>query len=98
MKLLRDRLPLPRQRMDFLMLLPQRQRVVIEVDGKQHFSKDGQPSLDVYADMVSADRELRLAGYEIFRFGANETTRRDHVARLTAFFERLFRANGIDPA
>lgn len=96
-KLLRDRLPLPRQRMDFLMLLPQRQRVVIEVDGKQHFSKDGQPSLDAYAEMVFADRELRLAGYEIFRFGANETTERDHVARLTAFLERLFRANGIDP-
>ena len=30
--------PLPRQRMDFLLLLPDRRRVVIEVDGKQHYA------------------------------------------------------------
>jgi hypothetical protein len=29
-------------------------------------------SLDTYAVMVAADRDLRLAGYEVFRFGANE--------------------------
>jgi hypothetical protein len=32
--------PLPRQRMDFLMLLPQDQRIVIEVDGKQHYADE----------------------------------------------------------
>ena len=35
-KALRHRLPLPRQRMDFLLLLPGRQRIVLEVDGKHH--------------------------------------------------------------
>ncbi|MEU8205878.1 hypothetical protein [Streptosporangium sp. NPDC049046] len=30
--------PLPRQRMDFLLLLPNRNRVVIEIDGVQHYS------------------------------------------------------------
>ncbi|WFU14498.1 hypothetical protein [Bradyrhizobium sp. CB3481] len=71
-KTLRHRLPLPRQRMDFLLLLPGRQRVVIEVDGKHHFSEGERPSLKVYSEMVSADRELRLAGYEVYRFGTNE--------------------------
>lgn len=94
-KTLRHRLPLPRQRMDFLMLLPSRQRIVIEVDGKHHFSENDLPSLKVYADMVSADRELRLAGYEIYRFGANELVGGGAEARITDFFDKLFRLHHI---
>jgi very-short-patch-repair endonuclease len=94
-KSLRHRLPLPRQRMDFLMLLPRRQRIVIEVDGKHHFSENDLPSLKVYADMVSADRELRLAGYEVYRFGANELVGNGAEARITDFFDKLFRLHGI---
>ncbi|MCP3385982.1 hypothetical protein NLM31_36915 [Bradyrhizobium sp. CCGUVB4N] len=90
-KLLRHRLPLPRQRMDFLLLLPDRQRIVIEVDGKHHFSEDGKPSLKVYADTVSADRELRLAGYEVYRFGANEVVGDGSETRIADFFDKLFR-------
>lgn len=94
-KTLRHRLPLPRQRMDFLMLLPSRQRIVIEVDGKHHFSENDLPSLKVYADMVSADRELRLAGYEVYRFGANELVGNSAEARITDFFDKLFRLHRI---
>lgn len=94
-KTLRHRLPLPRQRMDFLILLPNRQRIVIEVDGKHHFSEDDLPSLKVYADMVSADRELRLAGYEVYRFGANELVGDRAEARITDFFDKLFRLHRI---
>lgn len=94
-KTLRHRLPLPRQRMDFLMLLPSRQRIVIEVDGKHHFSKNDLPSLKVYADMVSADRELRLAGYEVYRFGANELVGDAAEARITDFFDKLFRLHRV---
>lgn len=94
-KSLRHRLPLPRQRMDFLMLLPSRQRIVIEVDGKHHFSENDLPSLKVYANMVSADRELRLAGYEVYRFGANELVGDGAEARITDFFDKLFRLHGI---
>ncbi|MER9643452.1 hypothetical protein [Mesorhizobium sp. M0239] len=94
-KTLRHRLPLPRQRMDFLMLLRNRQRIVIEVDGKHHFSENDLPSLNVYADMVSADRELRLAGYEVYRFGANELVGSGAEARITDFFEKLFRLHRI---
>lgn len=94
-KTLRNRLPLPRQRMDFLMLLPNRQRIVIEVDGKHHFSENDLPSLKVYADMMSADRELRLAGYEVYRFGANELVGNGAEARATDFFDKLFRLHRI---
>lgn len=94
-KTLRHRLPLPRQRMDFLLLLPERQRIVLEVDGKHHFSEKDQASLKVYAEMVSADRELRLAGYEIYRFGANELVGDGAESRITDFFEKLFRLHRI---
>ncbi|WP_068418550.1 hypothetical protein [Labrenzia sp. OB1] len=94
-KTLRHRLPLPRQRMDFLLLLPNHQRIVIEVDGKHHFSENDRPSLKVYADMVSADRELRLAGYEVYRFGANELVGDGAEKRITNFFDKLFRLHRI---
>lgn len=94
-KTLRHRLPLPRQRMDFLMLLPGRQRIVIEVDGKHHFSEGDLPSLKIYADMVSADRELRLAGYEVYRFGANELVGNGAEPKITDFLEKLFRLHRI---
>jgi hypothetical protein len=94
-KTLRHRLPLPRQRMDFLLLLPGRQRIVLEVDGKHHFSENDHPSLKVYADMVSADRELRLAGYEVYRFGANELVGDGAESRIADFFEKLFRLHRV---
>ena len=94
-KTLRHRLPLPRQRMDFLLLLPGRQRIVLEVDGKHHFSEDDQPPIRVYADMVSGDRELRLAGSEVYRFGANELDGNGAEARIADFFEKLFRLHRV---
>jgi hypothetical protein len=94
-KTLRHRLPLPRQRMDFLLLLPGRQRIVLEVDGKHHFSENDHPSLKVYADMVSADRELRLAGYEVYRFGANELVGDGAEPKIADFFEKLFRLHRV---
>jgi very-short-patch-repair endonuclease len=54
------------------MLLPHDARVVIEVDGRHHSTRGGTPSLPAYAEMVKADRDLRLLGYEVYRFGANE--------------------------
>lgn len=81
---------LRRQRMDFLLLPRGNQRVVIEVDGSQHFSTDGRPSLHLYSEMVSADRDLRLAGYEIFRFGANELVGDGAKRVIEGFFDRLW--------
>lgn len=94
-KALRHRLPLPRQRMDFLLLLPRHQRIVLEVDGKRHFSENDRPSLRIYAEMVSADRELRLAGYEVYRFGANELVGENAESKIADFFEKLFRLHRV---
>ena len=47
--------------MDFLMLLPNGVRVVLEVDGKQHYAgTDSKADPDKYAAMAAADRDLRL--------------------------------------
>jgi hypothetical protein len=74
---------LPRQRMDFLLLLPQRRRVVVELDGIQHYADDElQADPQRYAQMVSGDRDLRLAGYEVYRFGGHELTDRKGAGKL----------------
>ena len=86
---------LPRQRMDFLLLFSAIGRVVVEVDGSQHFSEDGKPSLARYADMVAADRDLRLAGYEVYRFGSNELTGYGANERIERFFRRLLKKYGM---
>ena len=83
--------PLKRQRMDFLLLLPDRRRVVIEVDGKQHYADGDIASPKRYAEMVAEDRKLSLAGYEVYRFGGAELHPEDHdaPARVQRFFEEL---------
>lgn len=86
-----------RQRMDFLMLLPRRGRVVIEIDGKQHYSDgDGTANPARYAAMVREDRQLRLAGYEIYRFGGHEFLEdQDPAAMLRAFYAQLLTRHGV---
>lgn len=82
---------LVRQRMDFFMLLPGRRRIVLEVDGVQHYA-DGhrRASPRLYAQMVAEDRKLRLAGYEVYRFGGQEfVDRAQATAMLQEFFTTL---------
>lgn len=83
-----------RFRMDFLLLLPQNVRVVIEVDGMQHYATDGRPDPAEYAENMRGDRELKLSGYEVFRFGATELQPEERAnarATLQGFFTSLFR-------
>ncbi len=61
-----------RQRMDMLLLLDHNVRIVIEVDGKPHYAEGDNASPAKYAAMVAEDRRLRLAGYELYRFGGAE--------------------------
>jgi very-short-patch-repair endonuclease len=76
--------------MDFLLLLSPHERVVIEVDGKQHYAEGDVASPGLYAEMVAADRDLRLLGYEVYRFGGAEFSK-DRVGNvLDVFFRRLF--------
>ena len=83
--------PLVRQRMDFLLLFPRRERVVIEVDGRQHYADDdGRASPRRYSVMVKEDRSLRLAGYEVYRFGGNELLQGESSRTLVSdFFAEL---------
>lgn len=81
---------LARQRMDFLLLLPSNNRVVIEIDGKQHYSTGDTSSPKLYSDMVSEDRELKLKGYNIFRFGGYELSSGNATILIENFIERLF--------
>jgi hypothetical protein len=81
-----------RFRMDFLMLLPNNVRVVIEVDGKHHYSdENGRASSEKYGLMMSADRDLRLAGYDVYRFGVDELGSGDADSKVAEFFDQLFR-------
>lgn len=94
----RGREALLRFRMDFLLLLPQGIRVVIEVDGKHHYARaDGQADAQRYAHMVAADRELKLAGYEVFRFGATELQGPHAKTCVKDFFCTLFKRYGVLP-
>jgi very-short-patch-repair endonuclease len=87
---------LTRFRMDFLMLLPGETRIVIEVDGLRHYTNEqGAGDAERYAAMVRGDRDLQLAGYQVYRFGAVELNHRDVLARMADFFERMLRRHGV---
>jgi very-short-patch-repair endonuclease len=87
---------LSRERVDFLLLLPYRKNIVIEIDGKQHYSEKDKASPQLYAEMVAEDRRLRLAGYELYRFGGYEFLD-DAKAKQTVenFFDDLFKLHSI---
>lgn len=77
--------------MDFPLLLPGGVRVVIEIDGKHHYSyADGRLSPRLYAEMMAADRALRLLGYEVYRFGAYELGQPNAEQVLIGFYRSLF--------
>lgn len=98
---MRDRLNvgvLPRQRMDFLILLSSHERVVIEVDGKQHYAEGERASPEYYGRMVAADRDLRLLGYEVYRFGAAELLDTEYGSTIDQFFSRLFAKHRVVPS
>ncbi|MGK5553638.1 hypothetical protein ACSNOI_18660 [Actinomadura kijaniata] len=93
-------------RMDFLLLLPDGHRVVLEVDRIQHYSsaqtddgwKDAKPDRKEYARTVRGDRNLKLAGYEGFRFGTVELEQADAAEELLReFFAALYREFKVTP-
>jgi very-short-patch-repair endonuclease len=89
---------LPRQRMDFLLLFSNYERIVIEVDGKQHYSdNEGKATPQLYAEMVAEDRRLRLSGYEVYRFGAYELNGNNADTLIENFFRQLFKKYSIAP-
>ena len=92
----RGRSALFRQRMDFLLLISPGTRVVIEVDGSHHYSdKTGRADTKAYAKMVSADRDLRLCGYDVYRFGGSELQGEEGARLVRRFFDDLFTKHKI---
>ncbi|MCT9075302.1 hypothetical protein [Streptomyces fulvoviolaceus] len=98
--------PLNRERMDFLLLLPNRVRIVIEVDGKHHYARQqtspaGQEAWtaapDLYSVMVAEDRALRLKGYEVYRFGGYELMQPEAEDVVSTFFDRLLADSDASP-
>lgn len=102
---------LARQRMDFLLMLEQGVRIVIEIDGRHHYAVQDASVSDRfianaqrYAEMVAEDRRLRLMGYEVYRFGGHEFADVDleqHKVGPRAqqcvadFFDRLLARHGV---
>jgi len=84
--------------MDFLLLLPGGHRIVLEVDGRRHYAtksrvdpKEYFADPKIYAANMHADRDLKLSGYEVFRFGAAELENKEHARELLReFFVNLF--------
>lgn len=85
----------PRQRMDFLILFSNSERVVIEVDGQQHYADGDKASPQKYSEMVAEDRKLRLQAYEVYRFGGHELNQTNSKDLITTFFEQLFKKHGV---
>ena len=78
-------------RMDFLMLMPNGQRVVLEVDGPHHYATH-----EAYEKTVRGDRELKLRGYEVYRFSFTEFGPQDHLEQvLKDFFFSLFERHNV---
>lgn len=75
--------------MDFSLLFSDRRRVVIEIDGKQHYASGDRASPQLYAQLVVEDRRLRLKGYEVYRFGGAELFSDSSKAMVDEFFNQL---------
>lgn len=100
---------LARQRMDFLLMLENTVRIVIEVDGRHHYANEDSKDrwladAQRYAEMASEDRRLRLSGYEVYRFGGAEfsdvsmdswTIGERSEAMLKSFFDSLLKKHRI---
>lgn len=86
------------QRMDFLMLGPNNQRIILEVDGVSHYTDaNGTPSPARYARNTRYDRDMQLRNYSVYRFGGYELPSREVATELLAdFFERMFNKHHID--
>lgn len=83
-------------RMDFLMLLPGGARIVLEVDGTQHYADAaGRADARQYARLAAGERELKLAGYDVYRFAGVELQAEGAPGMVKSFFEMLFMRYGV---
>ncbi len=96
LKQLQDQRRLVRQRMDFLFLLSDRIRIVIEIDGKQHYAEEDRASPRLYSEMIAEDRRLKLSGYEVYRFGGYELSSESAAEIIVeSFLLNLFKRHDL---
>ena len=88
---------LEHQKMDFLMIFSMSDRIVIEIDGKQHYATGNIASPELYAEMVAAQREMTLCGYEVYRFGGHEFQgdKDEVINKIQEFFMKLMEKHDI---
>lgn len=63
------------QRMDFLILYKNR-RIIIEIDGETHTPEN---SLERYSKQLEYDRTMKFLGYDVFRLGGYELTKKFEI-------------------
>ncbi|HYO51755.1 hypothetical protein [Archangium sp.] len=91
------------QRYDFLQLLPTQTRVLLEVDGIQHYalSPQGEQKYwradpEAYTKTMKDTRDLLLSKYLAYRFSTQELLSTEAAIKcLSYFFNRLFSNHGI---
>lgn len=66
-------------------------RVVVEVDGPQHYA--GIKAVD---NTVRGDRELKLRGYDLWRVITSELRRQPIPTFVEPFFTNIFKYYGLD--
>ncbi len=78
-------------RMDFLILLPNGVRVIVEVDGRRHYAND--KAVD---DTVRGDRDLKLRGYHVWRVTTSELRQQPLGPFVEELFTSILRHHGLD--
>lgn len=72
------------------MLLYNKHRIIIEIDGKHHYADGDKAVPKQYSDMVAEDRRMKLVGYDLYRFGGYELMYGDKAKIIEDFFRKLF--------
>jgi hypothetical protein len=78
-------------RMDFLLLLPNGVRVIVEVDGWHHYG-----TAKAVDDTIRGDRDLKLRGYHVWRVTTNELGAQLLVPFATDFFTSVLQHHGLE--
>ena len=93
------------RRADFLMILPDHKRVVIELNRVLHYARKEVETVHsnfhkampkIYAETVSADRDLRLEGFDTYVFGGWECQEQRASIVVEEFFTRLFQVYDVE--
>ena len=87
------------------MILPDHKRVVIELNGVLHYARKEVETVHsnfhkampkIYGETVSADRDLRLEGFDTYVFGGWECQEQRASTVVQEFFTRLFQVYDVE--